>query len=126
MPKLAILSHEEGVMVNPDPLVALYAELGEGGAERVINRAIGELASRTAELARFADERQEDAVARSARLMVKVADQLGMSTLARVAADLAATTEAGDRTAQAAVLARLTRIGERSLSAVWDLRDMTM
>jgi len=43
-----------------------------------------------------------------------------------VARDLIRVTEAGDMAAQAAVLARLERIGQRSLTAVWDLHDMTV
>lgn len=126
MAVLAVLRHEEGVRLNPDPLVALYSELGESGAERVICRTMEELASRLSEMMRHADEGQIAPLIRSARLLAKVADQIGMATLARVASDVMRTTEAGDLTSQAATLARLIRIGDRSLTAVWDLRDMTI
>ena len=126
MTVLAVLRHEEGVRLDPDPLVALYSELGESGAERVICRAMEELASRLSEMMRHADEGQTEPLIRSARLLGKVADQIGMATLARVATDVVRTTEAGDLTSQAATLARLVRIGDRSLTAVWDLRDMTI
>lgn len=123
---LAVLRHEEGVRLDPDPLVALYAELGEAGAERVVCRAMEELAGRVSELLKFADEGQRPALIRTSRLMAKVAEQVGMATLARVAGDLCAVAEQGNRTAEAAILARLVRIAERSLTAVWDLRDMTL
>ena len=123
---LAVLRHEEGVRLNPDPLVALYSELGESGAERVICRAMEELAARLSDMMRHADEGGSDALVRSARLLGKVADQIGMATLAQVAMDVVRTTEAGDLTSQAATLARLVRIGDRSLTAVWDLHDMTI
>lgn len=126
MPVLAVLRHEEGIRLNPDPLVALYAELGENGAERVICRAVEELAARLSEMLRHADSGDDAALARSARLAAKVADQVGMSTLARVAGEVVGVTERHDLTAQAAILARLMRIGERSLAAVWDLRGMTL
>lgn len=126
MSVLAVLRHEEGVRLDPDPLVALYSELGENGAERVICRAMEELTSRLSEMMRHADEGQIEPLIRSARLLGKVADQIGMATLARVATDVVRTTEAGDLTSQAATLARLARIGDRSLTAVWDLRDMTI
>ncbi len=125
MPVLAVLRHEEGIRLNPDPLVALYAELGESGAERVICRAVEELAARLSEMLRHADGGEDVALVRGARLLAKVADQIGMATLARVAGDVIEATEGGDLTAQAAILARLVRIGDRSLTAVWDLRDMT-
>lgn len=126
MPVLAILRHEEGVRLNPVPLVALYSELGQSGAERVIARAMEELATRLSEMLKHADEGRSDLLIRAARLLSKVADQVGMATLARVAGDVVATAETDDFTAQAATLARLARIGERSLTAIWDLRDMTV
>lgn len=123
---LAVLRHDEGVRLDPDRLVALYSDLGEAGAEQVICRAMEELAGRLTEIQRFADDGDIAAMTRSARLLVKVAEQVGMLTFARVAGDLLRATAAGDRAAGAATLARLVRIGDRSLSAVWDLRDMTV
>jgi hypothetical protein len=126
VPVLAVLRHEEGVRLDPDPLVALYSELGESGAERVVCRAIEELAARLAEMLRHADDGAAGALIKSGRTLAKVAEQIGMSTLARIAGDVINATEAGDYAGQAATLARLVRIGDRSLTAVWDLRDMTV
>ncbi|WP_413872704.1 hypothetical protein [Albidovulum sp.] len=126
MATLAVLRHDEGVRLDPDRLVALYSDLGEAGAEQVVCRAMEELAGRLTEIQRFADDGDVAAMARSARLLAKVAEQIGMLTFARVAGDVLRATAAGDRTAQAATLARLVRIGDRSLNAVWDLRDMTI
>ncbi|MCW3780689.1 hypothetical protein [Defluviimonas salinarum] len=126
MAKLAVLHHEEGVRVDPDCLVALYAELGEAGAERVLSRAMEELNARLTEMQRFVDEGRTAQLTRSARLLVKVAEQIGMPSFARVADDVVRATEAGDHAAQAATLARLIRIGDRSLNAVCDLRDLTV
>ncbi|SPH24475.1 hypothetical protein DEA8626_03527 [Defluviimonas aquaemixtae] len=126
MAKLAVLRHEEGVRLNPDCLVALYAELGETGAEQIVARAMEELAARLSEIQRHADERNAAGVARAARLLIKVAEQIGMTSFASVAGDVLTTSAAGEAVAQAATLARLVRIGDRSLTAVWDLRDMTI
>jgi hypothetical protein len=126
MPVLAILRHDEVVRLDPDPLAALYSELGENGAERIVCRAIEELASRLTEMSRHADQSSHAALIRSGRTLSKVAEQIGMATLARVAQDVIDATEAGDHAGQAATLARLVRIGDRSLTAVWDLRDMTV
>jgi len=123
---LAVLRHDEGVRLDPDRLVALYSDLGEAGAEQVVCRAMEELAGRLTEIQRFADDGDIAAMTRSARLLVKVAEQIGMLTFARVAGDVLRATAAGDRAAQSATLARLVRIGDRSLNAVWDLRDMTI
>jgi hypothetical protein len=121
-----VLRHDEGVRLDPDRLVALYSDLGEAGAEQVVCRAMEELAGRLTEIQRFADDGDLLAMTRSARLLVKVAEQIGMLTFARVAGDVLRATAAGDRPAQAATLARLVRIGDRSLNAVWDLRDITI
>ena len=123
---LAVLRHDEGVRLDPDRLVALYSDLGEAGVEQVVCRAMEELAGRLTEIQRFADDGDIAAMTRSARLLVKVAEQIGMLTFARVAGDVLRATAAGDRAAQSATLARLVRIGDRSLNAVWDLRDMTI
>lgn len=126
MAKLAVLRHEEGVRVNPDCLVALYAELGEAGAERVVARTMEELNARLSEMQRFADDGDLVALTRSARVVVKMADQIGLTSFAMVALDVIAAAVAEDHAGQAATLARLLRIGDRSLNAVWDLRDMTI
>ena len=126
MAVLAVLRHDEGVRLDPDRLVALYSELGESGAEQVLCKAMEELAARLTEIQRFADEGKAAALIRSARLLIKVAEQIGMLSFARVASDVVLATEADDFPAQSATLARLVRIGDRSLNAVWDLRDMTI
>lgn len=126
MATLAVLRHDEGVRLDPDRLVALYSDLGEAGAEQVVCRALEELAARLAEIQRFVGEGDRASMTRSARLLIKVAEQIGMLTFARVAGDLLRATEADDPAAQGATLARLIRIGDRSLSAVWDLRDLTI
>lgn len=126
MANLAVLHHEEGVRLNPDCLVALYEELGEHGAEQVVARAMRELNARLMELQRHAGEGDLAALTRDARMLAKVAEQIGMTTFARVARDVIGATEAGNAVARAAILARLLRIGDRSLNAVWDLRDMTV
>jgi len=125
VPKLAILQHEEGVRLDPIPLVALYSDLGQKGAERQLSRAVEELAARMAEVMRHTDEGTAPSAIRAARLVGQIADRIGMASLARIAADVVATTEFCDHAAQAATLARLVRACERSLSAVWDLRDLT-
>lgn len=126
MATLAVLRHEEGIRLDPDRLVALYSDLGEAGAEQVVCRAMEELAGRLTEIQRFADEGDLAAMGRSARLLIRVAEQVGMPTFARVAGDVLRATAAGDHAGQAATLARLVRIGDRSLNAVWDLHDMTL
>ena len=51
------------------------------------------------------------------------ADRIGMSTLARVAGDVRTCLDRGDQAAIAATMARLYRVGDRSIHAIFDLDD---
>jgi pyrroloquinoline quinone (PQQ) biosynthesis protein C len=70
----------------------------------VICRATEELAARLREVQRLVDEGNGAAMQRSARLLIRVAEQVGMLTFARVAGDVLRATDAGDASAQAATL----------------------
>jgi hypothetical protein len=61
-----------------------------------------------------------------ARSLIAIAEQIGMSDLARVAGDVTATCDSEDGVAQAATLFRMIRMGDRSLTAVWNLRDLSL
>ncbi len=63
---------------------------------------------------------------KSARSLVAISEQIGMTLLAQVALDVTRCIDAGDRIALAATMARLLRIGERSLSEIWDLQDLSI
>ena len=60
---------------------------------------------------------------KSVRSLVAISDQIGMSKFSRVAADVTQSIDANDPVATAATLTRLMRVGERSVTAVWDLED---
>lgn len=112
--------------LDPDRLGALYSQLGDTGAEDVICRAMEELAVRMAHCERLYRQGNWAELRKSARSLVAIADQIGMRLLSRVAGDITASIDAGDMVAVAATLARLLRIGERSLTAIWDLRDLSV
>lgn len=118
------LRPEESVRLNPECLVALYAELGERNAEAVLARAMDELEQRMAEVQRHVAEGQIPGLERSARRLAKVAEQIGMETFARVAADLVQSAASSDGITRAAIASRLVRAGDRSLNAAWKLRDV--
>jgi len=58
--------------------------------------------------------------------IVAIAQQIGMTTLARVGRDVISLIPGFDSAAYCAALARLVRIGEGSLVAVWDLQNMSV
>ncbi|PVA10370.1 hypothetical protein DC366_09035 [Pelagivirga sediminicola] len=121
-----MLKQEEAVRLNPDRLEELYDKLGEAGAEDVVCRALEELAVRLSHTERCHREGRAGDLRKAARGLVGIADQIGMHMLARVAADVSACAGRSDPVALAATLSRLLRIGERSLSDVWDLHDVTI
>ncbi len=120
---VAVLEHEDAVRLDAGILIGLQRDLGPLGAENVVCRATEEIAQRLGEMSqphragRWAD------LARRARGLAAVADQVGMATLGRVARDVAACAARGDAAALGATLARLDRITHRSLAAVWDMQD---
>ena len=120
----ARLQLDEAVRLDPDKLGTLYYQLGESGAETVVCRAMEELAVRLHELSRLLDDDEIERLGKVARSLVGIAEQIGMTKLARVAHDVAQCANSGDRPALSATLARLQRIGDRSMRAIWDLQDM--
>lgn len=126
MERVTVLQQTEFVRVDADRLGQLFAQLGERGAEDVVCRAMEELAARLS----HADQQYRGgdlaALRKNSRSLVAIADQVGMYLLARVAQDVTSCIDVGDPVALAAVLARLVRVGERSLFAVWDLQDLSL
>lgn len=115
----------EKVRLNNATLEQLDARLGPNGAEDFIAKRMEELAVQLAKIDRLYRCGRLADLQRSALLVAKLADQIGMQLAARVANDVAALTRRDDGTALAATVARLGRVGEDSLMAVWDLHDLS-
>lgn len=126
MTQLITLTQNENVRLNPDRLQGLYLQLGETGAEDVVCRAIEELAVRLSHCERLWRQHDHVALRKSARSLIAIADQIGMVALARIAGDVTGSIDAQDDVAVGATLTRLIRVGERSLTAVWDLQDLSV
>lgn len=116
----------ETVRVDHDRLGALYSQLGDAGAEDVVCRALEELALRLGQCEAFFRASAWADLRKNSRTLVAIADQVGMSTLSRVAGDVTCCIDRGDVTAIAATLSRLIRLGERSLTAIWDMQELSI
>lgn len=114
----------EQVSVDQEQLGALYHQLGEAGAEDVVCRALEEMAHRLGDCDALYSNAEWLALRKNVHALVSVAEQIGMHAVARVARDVTRCLDHGDGIAAAATLSRLIRIGERSLTAVWDLQDV--
>lgn len=126
MQNLCRLRHDEQVRLDPECVSALYAAMGDARAERYVCHAMEELAVLLSAAQVAFDARNSMEMTAALGSLIGMAQEVGMGSLARVARDLVDATRAGDPVAQAATLARLVRIGDRSLTAVWDLRDMSV
>ncbi|NVK14468.1 hypothetical protein K3725_01000 [Leisingera sp. S132] len=118
--------HSETVRLDPDKLSELYEQLGEAGAEDVVCRAIEEMAVRLTHCERLWRQNDMMNLRKSARSLIAMAEQIGMTALANIAKDVTVAIDSEDAPAVAAILFRLMRVGERSLTAVWDQQDMTI
>lgn len=116
MARVTALIPREVVRQDVEAIAAIYRNLGAPTAEKMVARALGELAltmARLAETVRAQDLRDvSDHLVRLGRL----ADDLGLCSLSAVARDSRVCLERADSTAFAAVWARLVRVAERSLS----------
>jgi len=116
---ISTLRHEEELRLDRTTLDQLYTELGETHADRVVSRAIEELAVRLARLVEYGEANDLEKAHSSARAMCAIADQVGMVSFARVCEDVGTVSMRGDHVAFHACLSRLKRIGEDSLMALW-------
>lgn len=112
--------------MDQERLGALYSQLGEAGAEDVVCRAMEELALRMSHCDALYTEKNWTDLRKNTRSLIAIADQIGMHTLSRVATDVTRCIDDQEHTAVAATLSRLLRIGERSLTAIWDMQDITL
>ncbi len=120
---VAVLNRVEPVRVDPDRLAELWDKLGAHEAEDVVCRAMEELAVRLSFTERQFRHGKYAEMRKSARALMAISDRIGMTLLSRVAGDVIACADKDDEIALSAVLARLIRTGERSLTAIWDMQD---
>lgn len=111
-------------MLDSDRLNDLYAQLGQHAAEDVVCRALEEMAARLTHIDKSYRAGDWEDLRKNARGLGAIADQLGITVLAKVARDVKTCVEMGDPVALAATLARLMRVGESSLTEVWDTQEI--
>lgn len=109
---------EEGVRVDPDRVLRLAARLGRIDAAHLIAATSQDLAEHFARIEQLVQTQGTEQLGWTSVEVERLADQVGMIGLARVAHDLQECCARDDHPALEAVAARLLRIGERSLSAM--------
>ncbi len=124
--QIVLLRQHERVYLDTSRLEELVLQLGAVNAEDIVCRALEELAARLAQTERCWRAEAWLEMRKSARSLIAIAEQVGMQLLARVARDVMRCIDDHDETALAATLSRLLRIGELSLSEVWEMQDITI
>lgn len=120
MAQVTALAVDEAIRVDARRVGDIVNELGESAAENVIVMALEQLAALLMQVeAALAVEDLAEASAMAERLS-RLAWQIGLPSLAGVAVDLATCAERRDMAPLAAIRARLTRVGNRSLTEIWD------
>jgi len=119
------LRPNDRVRQDAEPVATIYRNLGTASAEQVVTRALAELALTMSGLAAHVKAHELSDLARQLRRLQRMSENLGLTSLGLVAADVRACLDQGDTTAFSAVWARLMRIAERSLVVDKGLLDQT-
>jgi len=120
MAQVTALAVSEPVRVDGRRVGDIISELGEGPAQHVIGLALEQLAAALGAVEQALRENDRAAACGHAERMSRLAWQIGLLSLAGVAMDLGSCIERGDEPAIAAIRARLMRVGNRSLTEIWD------
>ncbi|RCW88304.1 hypothetical protein [Paracoccus lutimaris] len=120
MTKIAVLTVDEAVHIDLQRLEQIIRELGEATAAQVIGAALEQLALALTRTLAAAEKTDLVEVVTQAEQLARLAWQVGLVTLAGVAVDVGSCAERQDRSGLAATSARLRRIGNRSLTEIWD------
>ena len=97
---------------------------GPIGAEDLVSRAMEELAVLLARLKTAYEAKNIDNITMHATTIRNISNHIGMDQLAKVAETVITLADSHDAASLAAVTARLHRLGECSLLAVWDISDV--
>ncbi len=111
----------EHLQMDTDRLAEVYLKLGEKRALLAVSRAVEDLICVLDLLESQAQAGRRDAIGRTAERLEEVAIPLGLCSVAQVAADLRDASQRQD-VACDAVIARLSRVTERSIEVLTRLQ----
>jgi hypothetical protein len=121
---IELAAHEDTVL-DTARIMVLRQSLGDQRCREVVEEVVFHLTDRISLLQKALEAgRAVEAQALAARL-ASLSEQVGLADFARVARDLGACLDAGDRVATAAVARRLLRLSEDSLFSVMLYADQS-
>ena len=113
-------------MVDPSKLSELCNVHGEIGTEVFVGRSLETLSKAMGCVEDSYVEQDLCALVTHAQHLVSIAEQLGMTTFAQVGRDVIVCAKAAEIIPLSATLGRLIRISEHSLTAIWDMENITL
>lgn len=117
---------DEPARFNPEKLEDLCHRIGDAQAETEVALALDRIAAMLNALPSLSVRAHVPDLRDAVEVLISDAELIGMTTLARVERNVVDCIERGNLVAIAATLARLERVGDRSIHAVWDLEDMSV
>jgi phosphoenolpyruvate-protein kinase (PTS system EI component) len=124
--QVVALRPSERVVVDSSLIAGLTRRMGARGAEGFVTERVEEISDRLADIDWQIRHAQMVEVPAAARRVARLSGEIGLTSLARAAHDLADVARTGDPPAWAAVWDRVVRIGDRSLALVWDAPGLSM
>jgi hypothetical protein len=125
MGKVTALMPRDVVRQDVEAIAVIYRNLGAPTAESMVSRALGELALSMARLAETVVAQDLRDVGDQLGRLDRLADDLGLISLAEVARDARICLKRADSTAFSAVWARLVRVAEKSISPIPGIADLS-
>ncbi|MDO5620217.1 MAG: hypothetical protein Q4G24_01965 [Paracoccus sp. (in: a-proteobacteria)] len=122
MSNVAALAIDEPVRVDARRVDDIVCELGELAARNVIGLALEQMALTLHMLDTAQRDGELTQIVTQADRLAQLAWQVGLVSLSGIAIDAGECVRQGNHAALAAVLARLMRVGNRSLTEIWEVR----
>lgn len=126
MSSVTAIKPREVVQQDAEPIAAIYRNLGAPTGEQMVTRALGELALTMAGIAAQVKAHQLADLAQQLKQLRRMAEGLGLTSLATVAEDARICLQRADSTAFSAVWARLIRVAERTLTPEQGSADLSV
>lgn len=124
--EIARFTHAERILVDARRIEALFARLGHRRAEAYVTGTVEEMTDLLAVIEGQYRDGDLDRVTTQARRVSRMAADIGLTSLARVARDLGIVAPRGDKATLGAIWARLQRIGDRSLQQLWEQPGLSL
>lgn len=122
MTNVSALAVDEPVRVDAKRVGDIVTELGERAAENVITLALEQMALALEEIAGAQKRNDRDLIRQQADRLARLAWQVGLVSMSGIAVDVAQCARRDDPVALGAVMGRLLRVGNRSLTQIWEER----